>query len=156
MTKPEQPKPLPLPLLLVFGKPTSPDLPQASWFRIEDRHAVTGAAQALKFSVIDIATEENRALLTGVHEGVLKGIGRMIVGSVAAEVYQRLEEHMRAREGASAFPGTGSGAENGKAAPEQIKNNGNKAVEPGKAVAAVECRFPPRFDPGFPLRTDPA
>ena len=140
MTKPEQPKPLPFPLLLVFGKPTSPDLPQASWFRVEDRQAVIAAAQALNFSVIDIATEADRALLTGVHEGVLKGAGRMIVGSVAVDVYQRIEEQMRARAGASVSPAAGSGAEKGRAAPEQNTNNGDKATETGKAVAAVEAQ----------------
>jgi hypothetical protein len=57
MTKPDQPKPIPLPLLLVYGKPTSPDLPQASWFRTEDRLAATAAAQTLKFAAIEIATE---------------------------------------------------------------------------------------------------
>jgi hypothetical protein len=93
MTKPEQPKPLPLPLLLVYGKPTSPDLPQASWFRVDERPTITAAAQALKFSVIEIASETDRAHLTGVHEGVLKGAGRMVVGSVAPEVYRRIEEH---------------------------------------------------------------
>lgn len=63
MTKPEQPKPIPLPVLLVYGKPTGPDLAQASWFRAEDRTAVSAAAHALKLDVIDIATEEDRALL---------------------------------------------------------------------------------------------
>ena len=24
-----------------------------------------------------------------------------------------------------------------------------------KSALVLECRFPPRFDPGFPLRTDP-
>jgi hypothetical protein len=147
MTKPEQPKALPLPLLLVFGKPTSPDLPQASWFRVEDRQAVIAAAQALKFSVIDVATEADQALLTGVHEGVLKGAGRMIVGSVALDVYQRIEEHMRARGGAFVSRAVGSDSEKGKAAPEQNKNIFDKATETGKAVAAVEARPGAASDP---------
>ena len=79
--------------LLVYGKPTSPDLPQASWFRAEDRPAVIVAAQSLKFSVLDIQTDADRSVLVGVHEGVLKGAGRIIVGSVTPEVYQRIEEH---------------------------------------------------------------
>jgi hypothetical protein len=95
MTKPDQPKPIPTPALLVYGKPTSPDLPQASWFRAEDRQAVTSAAQTLKFSVIDIKSDAERALIVGVHEGVLKGSGRMIAGSVSVEVYQRIEDHVR-------------------------------------------------------------
>jgi hypothetical protein len=47
MTNPTQPKAIPIPDLLVFGKSTSPDLPQASWFRVEDRPTVIAAAQSL-------------------------------------------------------------------------------------------------------------
>ena len=162
MTKPEQPKPLPLPLLLVFGKPTSPELPQASWFRIEDRLSVTAAAEALKFSVIDIATETDRALLTGVHEGVLKGASRMIVDSVAVDVYRRIEEHMRARAGAFVSPAAGSDSEKGKATPEQNTNKGDKVTETEKAVAAVEAKpgaasgpTPTSIKPIAPAAPDP-
>jgi hypothetical protein len=73
---------------------------QASWFRVEDKEAVKAAAKELKFSVIELQTDADRALAAGVHEGVLKGSGRMIVGSVSAEVYRRIEEHVR--KGASA------------------------------------------------------
>jgi hypothetical protein len=104
MTKPDQPKPIPTPALLVYGKPTSPDLPQASWFRAEDRQAVTSAAQALQFSVLDIQGDAERALIVGVHEGVLKGSGRMIVGSVTSEAYQRIEEYARTTSGGDASP----------------------------------------------------
>jgi len=62
--------------------------------------AVKAAAKELKFSVIELRTEADRALAAGAHEGVLKGSGRMIVGSVSAEVYRRIEEHVR--KGASA------------------------------------------------------
>jgi hypothetical protein len=68
---------------------------QASWFRAEDREAVQAAAEALKFSVIELQTDADRALAAGAHEGVLKASGRMIVGSVSAEVYRRIEEHVR-------------------------------------------------------------
>jgi hypothetical protein len=37
--------------------------------------------------VIDIATEADRALIVGVHEGVLKGNRRMIVGSEINDRY---------------------------------------------------------------------
>jgi hypothetical protein len=74
---------------------------QASWFRAEDREAVQAAAEALKFSVIELQTDADRALAAGAHEGVLKGSGRMIVGSVSAEVYRRIEEHVRKGAGAS-------------------------------------------------------
>ena len=86
----------------MFGKPTSPDLPQASWFWAEDRATVVAAAQSLKFSVIDIQTDAERALTLGVHEGVLKGAGRMIVGSVTPEVYKRIEDYVRKVAGSPA------------------------------------------------------
>ena len=100
MTNPTQPKPNPVPAILVYGTPSSPELTQASWFRAEDREAVKAAAEALKFSVIELRTDAEKALTVGVHEGVLKGSGRMIVGSVSAEVYRRIEEF--ARKGAAA------------------------------------------------------
>jgi hypothetical protein len=73
---------------------------QASWFRVEDKEAVKAAAEALKFSVIELRTDADRALAAGAAEGVLKGSGRMIVGSVSAEVYRRIEEHARKAAGA--------------------------------------------------------
>src|SRR5271167_5098779 len=95
MTIAAQPKPDPLPAILVYGTPSGPTLTQASWFRAEDKEAVKAAAEALKFSVIELHTDADRALAAGAHEGVLKGSGRMIVGSVSAEVYRRIEEHAR-------------------------------------------------------------
>src|SRR5277367_5011335 len=83
MTSATQPKPTPVPAILVYGAPTSPDLTQASWFRAEDKQAAKAAAEALKFSVIEINSDVEKALIIGVHEGVLKGSGRMIVGSVS-------------------------------------------------------------------------
>jgi hypothetical protein len=68
---------------------------QASWFRAEDKEAVKAAAEALKFSVIELQTDADRALAAGAHEGVIKASGRVIVGSVSAEVYRRIEEHVR-------------------------------------------------------------
>jgi hypothetical protein len=56
---------------------------------------------ALKFSVIELQTDADRALAAGAHQGVLKASGRMIVGSVSAEVYRRIEEHIRKGAGAS-------------------------------------------------------
>ena len=99
MTNPTQPKPTPLPALLVYGTPSGPALTQASWFRAEDKEAVKAAAAALKFSVIELHTDADKALAAGAHEGVLKGSGRMIVGSVSAEVYRRIEEHVRKAAG---------------------------------------------------------
>jgi hypothetical protein len=96
-----QPNPNPLPAILVYGTPSGPALTQASWFRAEDQEAVKAAAEALKFSVIELQTDADRALAAGAHEGVLKDSGRMIVGSVSAEVYRRIEEHVRKGAGAS-------------------------------------------------------
>ena len=85
MTTATQPKPTPLlPAILVYGTPSGPALTQASWFRAEDREAVKAAAKELKFSVIELHTDADRALAAGAHEGVLKGSGgRLIVGSVS-------------------------------------------------------------------------
>ncbi len=95
MDNPVQPKLNTLPAILVYGTPSGPALTQASWFRAEDKEAVKAAAKELKFSVIELQTDADRALAAGAHEGVLKGSGRMIVGSVSAEVYRRIEEHAR-------------------------------------------------------------
>jgi hypothetical protein len=77
MTNPNQPKPNPVPAILVYGTPSGPALTQASWFRAEEKDAVKSAAEALKFSVIELRTDAGRALAAGAHEGVLKGSGRM-------------------------------------------------------------------------------
>ena len=100
MSNPTQPKPNPQPAILVYGTPSSPELTQASWFRAEDKEAVKAAAEALKFSIIELQTDAERALTVGVHEGVLKSSGRMIVGSVSSEVYRRIEEYARKGPGA--------------------------------------------------------
>jgi hypothetical protein len=104
MTNPVQPNPNPVPAILVYGTPSGPALTQASWFRAEDKEAAKAAAAALKFAVIDLHTDADRALAAGAHEGVLKGSGRMIVGSVSAEVYRRIEEHVRKGAGAPEAP----------------------------------------------------
>ncbi len=116
MTTPNQAKPNPLAAVLVYGTPTSPELTQASWFRAEDREAAKAAAEALKFAVIELKTEEEKVLTLGVHEGVLKGSGRMIVGSVSSEIYRRIENH--ARKGSAA---------NDPAKPESAATFGAKA-----------------------------
>jgi hypothetical protein len=120
-----QPKPNPLPAILVYGTPSSPALTQASWFRAEDKEAVKSAAEALKFSVIELQTDADRALAAGAHEGVLKSDGRMIVGSVSAEVYRRIEAHVRkAAGGPDASKSEIVAATPTKPASEQNKNNG--------------------------------
>src|SRR5271170_7795617 len=124
MTSPTPPKPTPIPAILVYGTPTSPELTQASWFRAEDKHAAKVAAEALKFSVFDIQTEAEKALTVGVHEGVLKGSGRMIVGSVTTEVYRRIEDYVRKTSGAASPTPANTTSAEGKPAPEQITNIG--------------------------------
>jgi hypothetical protein len=100
-----KPKLDPVPAVLVYGTPSGPALTQASWFRAEDKEPVKAAAEALKFSVIELRTDAEKALAAGVHEGVFKSSGRMIVGSVSAEVYRRIEEY--GRKGASASDPSG-------------------------------------------------
>jgi hypothetical protein len=126
MTNSPQTKPMPTPALLVYGKPPSPGLPQASWFRAEDRGTVVAAAQGLKFAVIDIRTEADQALIAGVHEGVLKANGRMIVGSVAADVFRRIEEHAAKMAAALGVKTSDDTGEVPKASPEQTTNTDEK------------------------------
>ena len=94
MTNPAQPKLNPAPAILVFGTPSSPELTQAAWFRAEDKAAVRAAAEALKFSAMELHTDTRKALAVGVPEGVLKSCGRMIVGSVPSEVDRRIEKYL--------------------------------------------------------------
>ncbi len=133
MTNVAQAKPNPLPAILVYGTPSGPALTQASWFRAEDKEAVKAAAEALKFSVIELQTDAEKALAAGVHEGVLKGSGRMIVGSVSAEVYQRIEEHVRKGAGAP----DPSQPENAAATASEQNTNIGAAISPGPAPASL-------------------
>ena len=122
MTSSTPTKAIPTPALLVYGKPTNPDLPQASWFRAEDRPTVAAAALSLRFSVLDIQTEAERALTVGVHEGVLKGNGRMIVGSVTPEVYKRIEEYGAKASPTAAATGASEKADGNNPTSEQTMN----------------------------------
>jgi hypothetical protein len=133
MTNPTLPHAKPLPAILVYGTPTNPALTQASWFRAEDKEAVKAAAKELKFSVIELHTDADRALTAGAHEGVLKDSGRLIVGSVSAEVYRRIEEHVS----------------KGTAAPAPSKPD-DAATPPTKPVSE-QTKNPP---PPAPLATD--
>jgi hypothetical protein len=142
MTTQTQPKQNPVPAILVYGTPSGPALTQASWFRAEDKEAVKGAAEALKFSVIELRTNADKALAAGAHEGVLKGSGRMIVGSVSAEVYRRIEEHVR--KGASASdpskPENAAATTTTKPASEQSANIGTAGASspgPSRATSAA-------------------
>jgi hypothetical protein len=100
---------------------------QASWFRAEDKEVVKAAAETLKFSVIELQTDADRALAAGAHEGVLKGSGRMIVGSVSAEVYRRIEEHVRKAASAADPSKPQTATATMKPASEQTTNTGSPA-----------------------------
>jgi hypothetical protein len=136
MTSSNQPQSNSTFVLLVYGKPTSADLPQASWFRAEDRTTVIAAAQSLKFSVLDIQTDGDRALLDGVHEGVLKGTGRVIVGSVTPEVYKRIEDYAAKAPGALAVKGSNDTAARAKALTEQSANIGEEVTTTSSTAKA--------------------
>ena len=132
-----QAKPNPLPALLVYGTPSGPAMTQASWFRTEDKEAVKAAAAALKFSVIELQTDADKALAAGAHEGVLKGSGRMIVGSVSAEVYRRIEEHVRKAAGAPdpSKPENAAAATTKPASEQTMNIGGAGAISPAAAPA---------------------
>jgi hypothetical protein len=138
MTTAPQPKPV-INALLVYGKPTNPDLPQASWFPAEDRPTVAAAAQSLKLSVLDILTEAEKALIVGVHEGVLKGNNRMIVGSVAPEVYKRIEEYAAKASHARVTMASGDKVAETKSATEQNTNVSDPPAPP--AAASVDSKL---------------
>jgi hypothetical protein len=144
VASPTQPKPTPIPAVLIYGTPTSPELTQASWFRAEDKQAAKAAAEALKFSVIDIQSEAEKALTVGVHEGVLKGSGRMIVGSVSKEVYRRIEEYARKGAVADASAKEESiGASGAKPVSEQTTNTtGTLVTATNSAPATAQATAP--------------
>jgi hypothetical protein len=147
-----QTKPTPQFVLLVYGKPTSTELPQASWFRAEDRMTVISAAQSLKFSVIDVQTDADRAVLEGAHEGVLKGTGRIIVGTLTPEVYRRIEEHAAKETGALAVKPSKDTAASSKQATEQNTNSAEKSKaastpsDPWAAARAFAAEVSLSFD----------
>ena len=125
MINPNLARPDPLAAIIVFGKPGA-DAPQASWFKAEDIPAVRAAAGPLKFSFFELRTEAEKALAIGVHEGVLKGSGRMIVGSVTPEIYRRIEEYALKASGVD---------RSALSRPEEIGSTGPKASGDGKASA---------------------
>jgi len=132
-------KPNPLAAILVYGCPTSPDLPQASWFRAEDQAAAKAAAAELRFSVIDLANDAEKALAAGVGEGVLKGSGRMIVGSVPPEVYRRIEEYGRggASAAGSSIPQNAAAAAMKPMSEQNMNTGAAGAISPGPTRASL-------------------
>ena len=98
------------------------------------------AAQSLKFSVLEIRTEAEKALIVGVHEGVLKGNSRMIVGSVTPEVYKRIEDYLAMASPAPVTTAANEDTARAKPLPEQNKNIGSVGTEkssPDKAATTA-------------------
>ena len=150
MTAATQTKPNPAPAILVYGTPSGPALTQASWFRAEDREAVKAAAEALKFSMIELQTDADRALAAGAHEGVIKASGRMIVGSVSAEVYRRIEEHIRKGAGGPGSSKAETATATMKTPSEQNTNTSAPAPvsrDPSGATPAVPASSKPDSAP---------
>jgi hypothetical protein len=146
MTTATQPKPDPVPAILVYGTPSGLAMTQASWFRAEDKEAAKAAAEALRFAVIELQTEADRALAAGAHEGVLKGSGRMIVGSVSPEVYRRIEEHVRKGADTSSPSKPETVAATTKPTSEQTTNTGTaiaSSPEPTRATSATPASGKP-------------
>ena len=146
MTNATQPKPNPLPAILVYGTPSGPALTQASWFRGEDKEAVKAAAAALKFSVIELLTDADRALAAGAHEGVHKGSGRLIVGSVSPEIFRRIEEYARKGAGAPDPSKPDDAAATTKPVSEQSTNIGAAGAissAPARAISAAAATDKP-------------
>jgi hypothetical protein len=96
--------------ILVYGRQQAEGLPQAAWFRAEDRAAVVAGAAELRLAILDLTSEPKKALAVGVHEGVLKGSGRMIVGAVEPEIYRRIEEFVSNHPSVAAAPNSAEAA----------------------------------------------
>jgi hypothetical protein len=104
MIRSSKTKPNSLAAVIVFGRPNGSNLPQASWFKEAHLQEAKNAAEIMKFNVIELRTASERALANGVYEGVLKGSGRMILGSATPETYRRLEDHARKAKGTEQAP----------------------------------------------------
>jgi hypothetical protein len=94
MTSPTESRPDPSAVLIVYGRDIS-GIPRASWFKANDQAAAIAAAQPMKLATLELKTDEEKTLAAGIHEGVLKGSGRMIVGSASPEAFGRIEEYAR-------------------------------------------------------------
>jgi hypothetical protein len=134
-------KPDPKAAIIVFGRQHAEGLPQAAWFRAEDKAGATSGAAEMKLSVIELKSDAEKELAIGVHEGVLKGSGRMIVGAVEQEVYRRIEEHVSKQSLLNPQPTNAASAET--AAPAA------SAAKPGVVVATA----PGNSDPVAPNPT---
>jgi hypothetical protein len=125
--------------IIVFGRQHADGLPQAAWFRKKDQMAAEASADEMKLSVIELKSDAERALAIGVHEGVLKGSGRMIVGAVEPEVYRRIEEHVSKQLAGTGAPKSAdaSSAEAGAPAAAAGKTGADAAAASGNAGPAA-------------------
>jgi hypothetical protein len=101
MTSPTESRPNPSAVLIVYGRDIS-GIPRASWFKAEDKAAAIAAAQPMKLATLELKTDEEKTLASAIHEGVLKGSGRMIVGSASPEAYGRIEDYARKMKSSAA------------------------------------------------------
>jgi hypothetical protein len=124
-------EPDPSAALIVFGRLDGVELPQAAWFKKEDSQTAETAAAALKLSVIKLQSPDEKALAVGVSEGSVKSSGRILLGSVAAEIYRRIEE--RARATASNAPA----ADQSNATPAPAPRDAWDELQPGSIVLAI-------------------
>ena len=124
-----QQRPDPSAVLIVYGRDIS-RIPRASWFKVDDQAAAIAAAQQMKLATLELKTDEEKTLAAGIHEGVLKGSGRMIVGSASPEAYGRIEEYARKLKSSA----TGAKINEGAGANQSIAPAPHSATGPSSAA----------------------
>jgi hypothetical protein len=149
MINPNPPKPDPKAAIIVHGRQHAEGLPQAAWFRAEDKPAAKAGAAEMRLSVIDLKSDAEKALAVGVHEGVLKGSGRMIVGAVEPEVYRRIEDYARKLAGSDVQAGAVGSSETAPASTE------TKASSEPQSTAAVLPSSPTAAPSGAGIPVSP-
>jgi hypothetical protein len=133
-----QQRPEPSAVLIVYSRDIS-GIPRASWFKADDQAAVIAAAQPMKLAILELKTDEEKTLAAGIHEGVLKGSGRMIIGSVSPEAYGRIEDYARKMKSSAA----GAKINEGAAANPPIAPAPQPATGPSSAASASGAALGP-------------
>jgi len=129
MTSPTESRPNPSAALIIYGRDIS-GIPRASWFKAEDKAAAIAAAQPMKLATLELNTDEEKTLASAIHEGVLKGSGRMIVGSASPEAYGRIEDYARKMKSSA----TGAKINEAAAANQPIAPSPHSATGPSSAA----------------------
>jgi hypothetical protein len=144
MTSPTETRPDPLAVLIVYGRDIS-GIPRASWFKADDRAAAIAAAQPMKLAILELKTDEEKTLASAIHEGVLKGSGRMIVGSASPEAFGRIEDYARKmKSGATgAKTNEGAGASQPIAPLPHPATGSSSAAPPGAAPGSTAASATP-------------